>query len=250
MLWEELSWPRHGKMSEAGATVVMPFASIEQHGPHLPVEVDTRLVTSVCREATQEMDNVLLVPTMWAGFSPHHMGFPGTLTLSLETYTAVVQDLVRSVAAHGYRKVLVVNGHGGNIPALQACVSSLRQELGIELWMVSYFHLGGEIAKLVRKSDIGGMGHAGEYETAMMLHLRGDLVDMKEAVRNPNNPKHPLMSRDMHHGGPLYRPPDSNERRPSGITGDATVADAETGAEFFRHTVARLREVVRALAET
>ncbi len=248
-LWEELNWPQHKKMAEGGATVVLPFAAIEQHGPHNPVVVDTLLVTSVCKRAVEDLPNVVLAPTMWAGMSLHHADYAGTLTLSLETFLAVVRDLIRSVHRAGYKKILLVNGHGGNNAPLQSALVPLRYELGIEMWLITYFHLGNEVAAKLRKSEIGGMGHSGEFETAMMLHLRPDLVDMTAAVKNLNVPKHPLMVRDMHHRGVLMRPSDFNRNRaPSGVSGDPTVADAAIGAQFFEATAARLREVVQALA--
>lgn len=250
MLWEELSWPQHEEKVKAGATVVMPFAAIEQHGPHNPVAVDTCLVTHVCRKAVEGLKNILLTPTMWAGLSPHHMEFPGTLTFSLETYIAVVQDLVRSVARHGYQKVLLVNGHGGNIAALQTAALQLKHALGIEIWMVTYFKLGNEIAKELRKSEIGGMAHSGEYETAMMLHLRPELVNMEAAEKSVTKRHHPLQTQDMHHGGLLNIPADfTRKAKPSGISGDPTVATAENGARFFEATSERLRELIKTLAK-
>ncbi len=249
MLWEELSWPRHKEMAEAGSTVVMPFGSIEQHGPHGPVVVDTCLVTNVCRKAAEGHEGVLVTPTMWAGLSPHHMEFAGTLTFSLETYIAVIQDLVRSVANHGYKKVLLVNGHGGNVASLQAAALQLKHELGIEIWMITYFKLGNEIAGKLRKSAIGGMAHSGEYETAMMLHLRPDLVNMDAAEKNIWPRAHPLQTKDMHHGGLLNIPANfTRDTKPTGVSGDPTVADAESGAQFFEATSARLREIIQALA--
>ncbi|MDP7386099.1 MAG: creatininase family protein [Nitrospinota bacterium] len=249
MRWEELSWPKHKEMVEAGATVVLPFASIEQHGPHAPVGVDTFLVSEVCGKAVEGLENVLLAPTMWAGFAVHHLTHPGTFSLSLHTYISLVQELVRSAASHGYKKFLLVNGHGGNHQSIQAALNPLRQELGIDVWMVTYFHLGNEIAGEIRVSEIGGMAHSGEFETAMMMHLRPELIDLSEAVKNPSRPVHPLMTRDMHHRGILFRPPDFHrDRNPSGVTGDPAAANAENGARYFEAVAARLREIIQSLA--
>ncbi|MFP6890917.1 MAG: creatininase family protein [Nitrospinota bacterium] len=249
MLWEELSWPKHEKTVAAGATVVMPFAAIEQHGPHNPVVVDTCLSTSVCQKAVDGMENVLLTPTMWAGLSPHHMEFSGTLTLSLETYLAVIQDLVRSVARHGYKKVLLVNGHGGNVASLQAAALSLKHELGITIWMVTYFRLGNEIAEKIRHGEIGSMGHSGEFETSMMLHLRPDLVDMEAAEKQVWKRAHPLMTQDMHRGGLLNAPADfTRDTKPLGVSGDPSVATAENGEKFYEATAERLRDIIQSLA--
>ena len=248
MRWEELSWPQHEKQVAAGATVVMPFAAIEQHGPHNPVAVDTHLATAVCQRATEGLEGVLLTPTMWAGLSPHHMDFPGTLTYSLETYIAVIQDLVRSVARHGYNKVLLVNGHGGNVAALQTAALQLKHDLGITIWMVTYFKLGGEIAAEVRNGEIGSMAHSGEFETSMMLHLHPGLVDMSLTEKNIWKRVHPLMNQDMHKGGLLNAPADfTREAKPSGVSGDPTVATAENGAKFYEATAARLREIIETL---
>lgn len=249
MLWEELSWPKHEEAAKAGATVVFPFAAIEQHGPHNPVVVDTCLTTRVCQKAVDGLENVLLAPTMWAGLSPHHMEFPGTLTLTLETYVAVIQDLVRSVARHGYKKILLVNGHGGNVASLQAAALSLKHEIAITIWMVTYFRLGDEISGEIRQGEIGSMGHSGEFETSMMLHLRPDLVDMASAEKHISKRPHPLMTQDMHRGGLLNVPADFTKAiKPFGISGDPTVATAKNGEKFYKETTNRLRNIIQTLS--
>ncbi len=249
MLWEELSWPEHKKMAEDGAVVLIPFASMEQHGPHSPVVVDTLLCGSVCREAADGLDNVLLTPTMWTGTSHHHFEYPGTISLRLETYVALVKDIVRSVAHHGYKKIFAVNGHGGNAQPLQATLNDIGYELDVAIWMVTYFHLGNEIAEEIRKSAVGGMAHSGEFETAMMLHLRPDLVNMDEAVDQPNANPHPLMTKDMHRRGMLFRPVDFNRNRaPSGVSGIPTAATAENGKRYFEAVSARLRGLIEDMA--
>ncbi len=249
MLWEELSWPEHKKMVQAGAVVVVPFASMEQHGPHNPVVVDTLLCESVCQKAVDGLENVLLTPTMWAGASCHHIEYPGTISLRLETYVALIKDIIRSVAHHGYKKIFTVNGHGGNAQPLQATLNDIGYDLDITIWMVTYFHLGNEIAQTVRKSEVGGMGHSGEFETAMMLHLRPDLVNMDDAVDQPNANTHPLMTKDMHRRGMLFHPVDFNRNRaPSGVSGTPTAATAENGGKYFESVSARLHSLIEDMA--
>jgi len=249
MLWEELSWPQHKRMAQEGAVVVVPFASMEQHGPHSPVVVDTLLCESVCRKATEGLEGALLTRAMWAGASHHHFEYPGTISLRLETYVALVKDIIRSVAHHGYGKIFVVNGHGGNVQPLQATLNDVGYELDVAIWMVTYFHLGDEVAGRVRKSEVGGMAHSGEFETAMMLHLRPDLVNMDEAVDQPSQSAHPLMTKDMHRRGMLFRPVDFNRHRaPSGVSGTPSAATAENGEKYFEAVSARLRGLIEDMA--
>ena len=249
MLWEELSWPQHKEMAQNSAVVVIPFASMEQHGPHSPVVVDTLLCENVCRKAVEGLENVLLTRTVWTGTSHHHFEYPGTISLRLETYVALIKDIIRSVAHHGYKKIFVVNGHGGNVQPLQATLNDIGYDIELTIWMITYFHLGNEISAEIRKSPVGGMAHSGEFETAMMLHLRPDLVNMDEAVDQINENPHPLGTRDMHYRGMLFRPVDFNRHRaPSGVAGMPSAATAENGAQYFEAVSARLRGLIEELA--
>ncbi len=115
--------------------------------------------------------------------------------------------------------------------------------------MITYFQLGNEISAEIRKSPVGGMAHSGEFETAMMLHLRPDLVNMDEVVDQPNTNTHPLATKDMHHRGTLFRPVDFNRHRaPSGVSGTPSVATAENGAQYFEAVSTRLRGLIEELA--
>ncbi len=249
MLWEELSWPQHKKMAGEGAVVVVPFASMEQHGPHSPVVVDTMLCENVCKKAVEGLENVLLTRTVWMGTSHHHFEYPGTISLRLETYVALIKDIVRSIAHHGYTRIFAVNGHGGNVQPLQATLNDIGYDLDVTIWMVTYFHLGNEISARIRNSEVGGMAHSGEFETAMMLHLRPDLVNMDEAVDQPNTNTHPLMTKDMHHRGMLFRTVDFNRNRaPSGVSGTPTAATPENGKQYFEAVSARLRGLIQDMA--
>lgn len=164
---------------------VLPLAAIEQHGAHLPVITDTALVSEVTRRAELALkDQILLLPALWAGSSHHHIGFPGTVSIRSETYIQVLCDLVDSLLSAGFRKIVLVNGHGGNItPAAEALYRTmLKQKKGELPWVVatSYWSLPGK-TDYREFMESPKLTHACEFETSMMLGLRTDWVNMDKA---------------------------------------------------------------------
>ena len=129
VMWKELTAADLRAKAQAGAIVLLPVASMEQHGPHLPVGVDTFLSEGVCKAAAEAIaaeTPVVVAPTLWCGMAEHHMAFGGTFTLDIPTYRAVLLCLLKSLERHGFKRVLIVNGHGGNIAALGSLPARLR----------------------------------------------------------------------------------------------------------------------------
>ena len=161
--------------------VIIPLGSIEQHGRHLPLGTDTYEAVETAKLIAQKAD-VLVAPVVIAGLSPHHMGFPGTITLSPETFEAVVFETAQSLIRHGFRKILIFNGHGGNNVSVANVIQKINQTT-----RAAAFDLGR--VEIARKEPlyppIPWDVHAGVEETSMMLYLAGSLVDMSKAV----NPK-------------------------------------------------------------
>ena len=180
--WEQLRFPQLQSLSEANAIVVVPVGSMEQHGPHLPVKVDALLATEVARRAAMKVQThqpIVVTPTVWCGLAEHHMDFCGTLTLDFETFHALLRNLCRSIRHHGFQRIFLLNGHGGNISALSIICSELVRELdGLRVVSGTYWTLP-EVAQ--KFSDIlevqQNVRHAGEAETSMMLALEPELVD-------------------------------------------------------------------------
>jgi hypothetical protein len=113
--YDKLSWPEVGEAAKAGRVIVLPVGTTEQHGPHLPLDVDTYLCARVCEGAAALVpDEVLVMPPLPYGFNWHHIDFPGTIGIAWDTYVHFLLDIVKSVTHHGFRKVLIVNGHGSN----------------------------------------------------------------------------------------------------------------------------------------
>jgi creatinine amidohydrolase len=169
--------------------VVFPIAALEQHGPHLPLFTDSILTDEIVRRAAARMGGrVVFAPVLWLGNSDHHLDFPGTLSASPRTYLAVLNDLAENFLRHGFRRLVFLNGHGGNdIPAKQAMfeVRQRHRKRGDLLLLVAtYWHLADPAARLekfgLRQSQ---MAHACEWETSMMLRVAPQLVGDFRRVR-------------------------------------------------------------------
>lgn len=183
----EIEWqrmPAHAlrDLARQDAVVILPIASIEQHGPHLPTMTDTRLGHEVAIRAARKAQvehPIVVTPVVWSGLSEHHMPFGGTLTVSAATFRALLSDLIASITRLGFRKVLLSNSHGGNIGAMQQLCDELSVDCPATLVATTYaMEAGPEIAALLEDQD--GVQHAGEAETSMMLACEGDLVDVSD----------------------------------------------------------------------
>jgi len=172
VLWQDLTAEELRSKAAQDAVVVLPVASIEQHGPHLPVGVDTILCGGVCKAAAELADDVEVVvaPTLWCGMAEHHMAFGGTFTFDIPTYRAVLLSFLKSIERHGFHRVLIVNGHGGNIAALTAFLPDFARETRLHVEATTYFQLAQEALGPLLE-DQKGVQHACEVETSMMMVL-------------------------------------------------------------------------------
>jgi creatinine amidohydrolase len=241
VMWHEHAWPEIVELIGRDPVAVLPVGAIEQHGPHLPLGVDTMLCTEVARRATERALEAgaaaVLLPTVWSGYSPHHMDFRGTLTVTADTLQRLVIDLVRSLHHHGVRRILILNGHGGNAHHLRAVVQTLRFEHGIETVTASYWDFGREAIGAWRRSPLGGINHACEMETSLMLVARPDLVDMGAAA-DVMLPPRPYFSGDLTEGGAAVGARTFAEVTETGVIGAPSLADATRGAALLDDLVA------------
>ena len=187
--YDELSWPEMREAIARQPVVLLPFGTIEDHGPHLPINTDNVIVEALCLEAARRApDDMLVMPVVPYGLDEHHMDFPGTVSVDMQTLLAYVSDVAISAARHGFTHLLVVNGHGSNAPLADLVARRVVLETGIVCGAMSPNAaidptLAEPTLSQMRNSGPGGVAHAGEYETALMLHLRPDLVHMERAVR-------------------------------------------------------------------
>jgi creatinine amidohydrolase len=181
--YERLTWPEIREAAKADKVVVIPFASIEQHGPHLPVDVDLRLASEVCVRAARRNPNSLVMTPMAFGFEPHHMAWPGTIDVDWEVLIRYGVCVVSSLARHGFRRILIINGHGSNRPILEMIIR-LAQVKHPEALIAgqSWFALGSVAKAFQPLQESEHTSHACELETAAYLAIDPDRVKMDQAV--------------------------------------------------------------------
>lgn len=209
--------------------VIIPVGSTEQHGPHLPVQVDTILVTEIARRSAELVaaaEPVHVLPTLWVSLAEHHMAFPGTLTLDFATFQQVLRCLVRSLKRQGFGRVLILNGHGGNSLPLAVIVNELAHEFGLRVAAATYW-----MAAAASFADIleaqPNVRHACEAETAMMLALQPELVDM-DAARALECP-----ADGFGEDGGMQQYRAFAEWTPTGVIGVPALANAEKGERLL-----------------
>ena len=199
----------------------------------------------------------MLVPAVPHGYSPHHMDFHGTLTIGWDTFIRYVKDVCCSLAHHGFKRILVVNGHGSNTSPLDlaARLSVIEYGGGILCASVNHWDVRRikEEGEKIRDSDYGGTSHAGEYETSLYLAMKPELVDMSRAVdeRSPLSPsfRTDLISGRHPEGSAARLIPYWSQQTASGVMGDATRATVEKGERFLAAAVDGLVELIRELKQ-
>ncbi len=242
--WNRLTAAALRSLAEADAVVLLPVASTEQHGPHLPTGVDDMLVTAVCRRTARLLmpgTPAVVAPTVPFGLADHHLAFGGTFSLSLATYHALLRDLCRSVLRAGFRKLVLVNGHGGNIAGLSAIATELTRELDSPVATATYFTVAaGEIAAVLE--DQAGVMHACEAETSMMMAVAPELVDAAR-LAEAHGPAFDIAASLM---PTLKRSLPFDQVTASGVAGDARRATAAKGETLLEACAAALAARLRA----
>ena len=236
----ELSGPAVASTLTADSIVVVPTGAIEHHGPHLPLNTDALLAetlatAAVDRAAASGLD-VWIMPTLSYTKSDEHHWAPGTVWLNFETLMATLVDIGRSIATTPAKKLVFMNGHGGNTALLMVANRELRRRFGLSTFSMP---AGIQRADDTPGADEHGLGiHAGHGETSLVLHVRPDLVDMSLAERNV--PEHiAAMEYIGFNGTPVSFGWMSDDFGPSGVIGDPTGATAEAGAALFEESVTR-----------
>ncbi len=231
VIWGELRRPQMEEAVAARAVVLVPVGAVEQHGPHLPLDTDSNIVTALAvrvAEGLRDQLPVLVAPTIAIGMSAHHMAFAGTISLRLETMAALLKDVCRSIHAHGFRKIVLLNGHGGNTAIVTAVAGSLVEERIAVASLTYWAPITGQLKKLAR-GELGSMSHACEMETSLQLALRPQLVDQTAAVVAPVRPLTSFFFKDFRSPGSVSYTLNFAEDATEGVRGDPSIASAETG---------------------
>lgn len=241
MKFYEMSSAQLAGVDRDQTLVVLPIAAVEQHGPHMPTGTDFILCSGVTDALEARLpESILLTPTLWLGASSHHLRFGATLNTDLETYVATLSDLAESLLDDGFLRLLFVNGHGGNVDPLRVALREIQPNYPEALLAGgSYWHAADEFIRDSLEGEHKYVGHACEFETSMVLHLRPDLVDQDnlndagELV--PSEIQGIFVSRDM------------RQRTAQGYTGRPDLASPEKGAKLFNGVVDRLQALAEQL---
>lgn len=241
MKFHEMTWPDIRQVSRSDVVVVAPIAACEQHSLHLPTFTDTILVTGVAEGVEQRLpDKVLLLPTLWFGASAHHLRFGGTLSAEVDTHVTILEDLLSPLLADGFRRVLVLNGHGGNIDTMQVALRRLQPQYTDRLLTAaSYWDLAAAELAALAEGPRKQMGHACEFETSMVMALRPDLV-RRDMIRDDGDTDDPVLRG-------LFIAADMRQRTKHGGVGYPELATPEKGRAFLDAAVTRTAEVVTGL---
>ncbi len=242
-----LTWKQVDALPREKTLLVLPTAAIEQHGHHLPLATDTLINNLLLGQAlalVPEELPIYALPALCYGKSNEHLGFPGTLSVSAQTFLAVLHDLGASIANAGFKKLVLYNTHGGNASLVDVLARDLRAEFGLRTF--SLFGSPGATLEGVSEQERTYGFHAGEVETAYILHAAPELVDVSEYSANYiariENPE-------------LLRPEGSSANfawltkdiAPSGVLGDPTAATAENGDRWSREAAARIAQILVAM---
>jgi creatinine amidohydrolase len=241
MRFAEMTWPLLREVSRDQTVVLAPIAACEQHSRHLPVFTDTLLVTAVAEGVEQRLpEQVLLLPSLWFGASSHHLRFGATLSAELDTHIDMLCDLVTPLLDDGYQRLLILNGHGGNIDTMQVALRRLQTDYrDRQLAAASYWDLADRELAALAEGPRKNMGHACEFETSMVMVLRPELV--RQAVIKDDPPTAEPILRG------LYLAEDMKQRTQQGAVGYPELASAAKGRAFLDAAIERAVEVVQAL---
>lgn len=249
MRWEKLTSQEIGRLDRT-IPVVMNIAAIEQHGPHLPLDTDARIGGHFLEELDRRLgESVLILPPVVVCASEHHMDFPGTLTVQHQTLLAYVSDILSAVAAHGFTNILLFNSHGGNQGIGQVIVESFgARHRNCRVGLLTWWRIATDALAKVQESGFGGVGHACEFETSLMLHIDGTAVRKDRIPGHSHVMTYDWANSDLLRGGrgSLFRTM-AEISGGSGVVGNPSLASAEKGAAISRIVVEALCEIVRSL---
>ena len=240
--FNRLTWPEMNEAIGAQKLVILPTGSTEQHGRHLPLDVDVFLCESVCLEVGRRAaDRVLVLPPISYGLNLHHIDFPGTIHIEPDVFIAFCLNITKSVAYHGFEKILIVNGHGSNAPLIDLVARKTVLETPSLCFATGYYLFPREAFEKVRETKV--MAHADEFETSLYLHLAPERVRMDLAVEDNDRMGH-YVSSDSTRNYPVRFNDFWGRWTQTGVHGDPTKATAEKGRILFEAAVTGLIDLV------
>lgn len=249
IFWEKYTSSDLSENLTEKTVVVIPVGSCEQHGKHLPLETDTSIGYNILKNAAKQTKNkVLLIPPIWAGYSPHHMDFCGSITLERETLFKIIIDISKSINKYNIDKIVIFNSHGGNKAILKTAVDELGSKYDIFPFLLTYYDLISDEIKSISSAGPGGMGHAGELETSLQLFLSESLIN-KESIEGGivNGSEYFQPAMYVSNKISIYRP--FSKYSNIGVLGEPNSASKEKGKVIFNLIVKKVVTLLDDIAE-
>lgn len=246
--YEKLTWPEINDAVDLGKVCILPCGAVEQHGPHLPLDVDLVCPGGIARGAGAALaEKILVLPTICYGYTGHVMDFPGTINSNYTTFMEHVLDVTKSLAYHGFKKLILLNGHGSNMPNLDLVARRTNLETDAECLVIAWWNLLTVDKKFLpswRESKFpGGCAHACELETSLYLYLDEDNVrkdKIKSGTISFNEDESPFNWVDLYGAGPATTISWTSSYSETGVLGEAALATKEKGERAYREAVKQL----------
>lgn len=251
VLLAEMTWEEIREAGQAGAIVILPVGATEQHGPHLAIKTDTALVFEIAvRAATlaSQKTPVVVAPALPYGYSGYHAGFPGSPSIAQQTYIHVIEELGQSLLGTDFKRLLILNGHGGNTAALAVAAEDLYHRTHAAIAVANYWTLAAQEIGSIRASAPGGICHACELETSCMLALDRSAVRPEKIAKAIPKWDGEKVLCDLVAKSELCPAFRAAEVSSSGVMGDPTLASAEKGQKFLNAIVERVTNLIIDLA--
>ncbi|WP_096203295.1 creatininase family protein [Bacillus sp. FJAT-45350] len=245
-LLTDMTWEEVERALETVEIAIIPIGAQEQHGPHMAESCDSVLATEMSNRLAERLfPHALVTPTINMGISPHHLNFPGTITLKPSTLQAILRDMIESLKHHGIKRFLLLNAHGGNQSTLSVASTTLSQELDVQVYFAKTTASAKEA--MTRNIDSPLFGHSCEREVSEALYLAPHIV--RRNLLTKGDIQEEGRWKMLRPGKPLQGFYAYEEMTRNGCIGDATKASEEIGKEIVEEALTRLSESVRLIIE-
>jgi len=245
-LFASMTWQEVNEAVQQRRVVLVPVGAIEQHGPHLPIDMDNVAVITLCEETARCNPHLCVAaPPIHYGFNEHNMDFPGTISIEMQNFVNYCFDVGCSLARQGFRRIIWVNGHGSNSALCQLVARRVTNETETLSAAVDWWNLVQNTISELRESGPGGVDHACEFETSVYMHVKPELVKREliadEYVRARGGPD--WLYPDLTRGTSVFFMNNWSRMSDSGVNGAPSLATPEKGERFMNDAVRILGDV-------
>lgn len=240
--WNECLSSHFGNIQEEDIALIT-VSSLEQHALHLPTGTDEYIGQTVAEEAARKSKRkVYMMPSVNYGFSYHHLKFKGSVSIKQAGLIGMIKDIIKCVYNTGFRNIVILNAHGGNMPALSVAINELGTEKIGNIALIRYWDFIGDFISKVRESDLGGIGHAGELETSLMMYIKPELVQKEKLQGYRLAEGNKWYSPDMFAKNKVTIYKDFSDISATGNVGISDFASEQKGKEILDYTTDQISE--------